>query len=70
MVAKQINLDVKMQIDLLLWFLTVLYKNLVLLQENTIDVEDSLEKIWKTKEKKLSLWEKIVKFLKELFNIR
>ncbi len=72
MLSEQINPNSTMWMNLFSWFLTVLDKNLVLLQENTIDVKRSLEKVWsKSKSnKKLSLWEKIVNFFKEVFNIK
>ncbi len=52
------------------WFLAVLDKNLVKIQENTIDVKDSLkqidEKKWLLKNEK-TMWLKILDFLKEIF---
>lgn len=43
--SNQINPDSSMWINLFTWFLTVLDKNLVLIQENTIDIKDNLKQI-------------------------
>lgn len=52
------------------WFLTVLDKNLVKIQENTIDVKDSLkqidEKKWIKKEEK-TLKENFLDFIRQIF---
>ncbi|MBT3728556.1 hypothetical protein HOF65_05415 [bacterium] len=52
--------------------MTVLDKNLVLVQENTIDIKDNLKEVDEKKHgKKIdmrSLWEKIVDFLKDIFS--
>lgn len=49
-------------------FLTMLDNNLKIIQENTIDIKDSLSKIDKSKSKdKKTLWQKILDFIKELF---
>ncbi len=49
-------------------FLTMLDNNLKIIQENTIDIKDSLSKIDKSKSRdKKTLWQKILDFIKELF---
>ncbi len=63
LIANKINPDSAMWLNLFSGFLTVLDKNLIIVQENTIDVKDSLKevdlkKFWK-KEDIRSLWEKI-----------
>lgn len=70
LIANKINPDSAMWLNLFSGFLTVLDKNLILVQENTIDVKDSLKevdekKFWKKVDNR-SLWEKIVDFLKEI----
>ena len=69
LIANKINPDSAMWLNLFSWFLTVLDKNLIIVQENTIDVKDSLKKIdeknfWKKYDTR-SLWKKIIDFLKE-----
>jgi len=60
-----------MGLNLFSGFLTVLDKNLIKVQEHTIDVKDSLEEIdekkFGKKEDERSLWQKIIDFLKEFF---
>jgi len=72
LLANKITPDSSTGLNLFSGYLTVLDKNLVIVQENTIDIKDSLEevdenKFWK-KEDTRSLWQKIVDFLKEIFN--
>ena len=69
LIANKITPDSSMWLNLFSGFLTVLDKNLIKVQENTIDVKDSLEEInnkkfWK-KEDNRSFWQKIIDFLKE-----
>ena len=68
--ANQISWDYVWWINLFTWFLSVLDKNLIKIQENTIDLKENLEEINEKEnpKQKLSLWEKIVKFFKELLN--
>ncbi len=70
LLSNQINPDSAMWLNLFSWFLAVLDKNLVKIQENTIDVKDSLksidEKKWLYKDNR-SMWQKILDFLKEVF---
>ena len=71
LIANQINPDSAIWLNLFSWFLTVLDKNLIKVQENTIDVKDSLKEIdekkfWKTD--KRTLWQKFIDFLKEIFS--
>ena len=68
--AQHVNPNSWMWLNLFTWFMAVLDKNLILLQETHIDIKNSLEEVdnkieWKTR---LSFWEKIKKFLQELFN--
>lgn len=48
-------------------FMTLLDKNLILIQEHHIDIKDSLEEIDKDKKQNKSLWEEIIDFFKEIF---
>jgi hypothetical protein len=66
---QQIVPDSSAWVNLFSWFLSVLDKNLVLLQENTIDVKDNLNEIHEKKfpKPKLSLWSSFLNFIKELF---
>lgn len=68
--ANKITPDSAMWINLFSWFLTVLDKNLIKVQENTIDVKDSLKEIDEKKhgkkEDNRSLWQKIIDFIKEV----
>jgi hypothetical protein len=59
-----------MWLNLFSGFLTILDKNLIIVQENTIDIKNNLKKIdekkfWK-KEDNRSLLEKIIDFFKEI----
>jgi hypothetical protein len=65
--ANQANPDWLMWLNLFSWFLTVLDKNLILIQEHNIDMKDNLKNMDLWKEKKLSIWERFIVFLKELF---
>lgn len=69
LLSNKINPDSAMWMNLFSGFLTVLDKNLILVQENTIDVKDSLrevdeKKFWK-KEDNRSFIQKIIDFIKE-----
>lgn len=64
-ISHQITWDTPIWINLFSWFLTLLDKNLVIIQENNIDVKNSLENL--EKKPKLSLWEKLKKFFCDLF---
>lgn len=72
LLANQINPESAMWLNLFSWFLTVLDKNLVKVQENTIDIKDNLKEIDKkkniNKNWNISIWRKILEFLKELFD--
>ncbi|MDD5770560.1 MAG: hypothetical protein PHE25_06320 [Candidatus Gracilibacteria bacterium] len=68
-IVEQINPSSGIGLNLFSGFLTVLDKNLILVQENTIDIKDSLEDLNKKHEtKKLSLWKKIINFFRDLFS--
>lgn len=66
---QQIVPDSSAWVNLFSGFLSVLDKNLVILQENTIDVKDNLNEIHEKKypKPKLSLWTTFLNFIKELF---
>lgn len=71
LLANQITPDSAVWFSLFSWFLTVLDKNLIVVQENTIDIKDNLKEIDTKKginNEQKSLWERFVKFLKEIFN--
>lgn len=67
--AEQINPDSAMGLNLFSWFLAVLDKNLISIQENTIDIKDSLVEIEEKEnpKPKLSFWQRFINFLKEIF---
>lgn len=70
LLAKQVNPDSIVWLNLFSWFLAVLDKNLIQIQENTIDVKDSLveideKKFWKIKDNR-TFWQKIKDFFKDL----
>jgi len=69
LLSNQINSDSSVWINLFSWYMVILDKKLIKVQENTIDVKDSLEQIENKKNpsKKLSFWEKIKKFFKKIF---
>lgn len=72
LIANKISPDQAMGLNLFSWFLTVLDKNLITVQENTIDVKDSLKevderKFWK-KEDKRSFLQKLIDLIKEIFS--
>lgn len=66
---QQIVPDSSAGVNLFSGFLSVLDKNLIILQENTIDVKDNLNEIHEKKypKPKLSLWTTFLNFIKELF---
>ncbi len=66
---QQIVPDSSAWVNLFSWLLTMLDKNLVLLQENTIDVKQNLNEIHDKKfpKPKLSLWSTFINFIRELF---
>lgn len=70
--AKQINPESSMWLNLFSWYMAILDKNLVKIQENTIDTSDSLKNLEKKKnppkKENLSLWERFVRFLREIFS--
>ena len=66
--ANHINPDSTMWMNLFSGFMAALDKNLIKIQENHIDIKDSLEKVEEAKnpKEKKSFWEQIIEFLKEL----
>lgn len=72
LLANKINPDSAMWLNLFSWFLTVLDKNLIVVQENTIDVKDNLKefdekKFWKKIDNR-SFLEKILNYIKKITN--
>lgn len=70
LLSNQANPDSAMWLNLFSGFLAVLDKNLIKIQENTIDVKDSLksidEKKWLYKDNR-TMWQKFLDFLREVF---
>lgn len=70
--ARQIAPDSAMGINLFSWYMVILDKKLIKIQENTIDISGSLKKVEEinnpSKQEKLSLWQRFVRFLKEIFS--
>lgn len=68
----QINPNSVTWLSIFSWYLLVLDKNLIKIQENTIDIKYNLKKIDDEKfwniNKKISFWRKIINFLKEIFS--
>ncbi len=66
--AQHANPNAWMWINLFTWFMAVLDKNLIIIQENHIDIQDSLKQVEEKKNPKikLSFWNKIKDFLQEL----
>jgi len=70
LIANQINPDGMLWLNIFSWFLAVLDKNLIKVQENTIDVKDSLKEIDNKKglfKDKRTFLQKIIDFIKEIF---
>lgn len=65
--SNHIKQEWNLSLNLFSWFLITLDINLVYIQENHIDIKNSLKELDK-ENKKLSLWERFIKFLKELFS--
>ena len=68
--AKHVAPDATMWLNLFSWYMAILDKKLIYIQENHIDIKDNLKSIDNkdtkdTKDKK-SLWERFLEFLKEL----
>ena len=72
LLSNKINPDSAIWLNLFSWFVTVLDKNLIRIQENTIDIKNWLRKIDLeknlSKEDNRSFLQKIIDFIKELFN--
>jgi DNA repair exonuclease SbcCD ATPase subunit len=68
--AQHIAPDASMWLNLFSGYMAILDKKLVKIQENTIDVKDSLKNIEDKKhpKPKLSLWTRFLNFVKEMFN--
>lgn len=72
LLSNKINPDSTLWLNLFSWFITVLDKNLIKVQENTIDIKNGLKKIDDEKSKNnidnRSFLQKIIDFIKEIFN--
>ncbi len=72
LLSNKINPDSAVWLNLFSWFITVLDKNLIKVQENTIDIKNGLTKIDNEKSKNnidnRTFLQKIIDFIKELFN--
>ena len=70
LLSNQINPDSGAWMNLFSWYMVILDKKLVKIQENTIDIKTNLQKVENKKypPKKLSFWEEIKEFFKDLFN--
>lgn len=70
--VKQIIPDSSSWLNIFSGFIWILDKNLILIQENTIDIKTWLKKVDEQKSSKqnirLSFWQKIINFIKKLFN--
>lgn len=68
LLSDQISGDAFSNVSIFSWYLFLLDKNLTILQENTIDIRDNLQEIEdkKNPKKKLSLWQQIINFIKNL----
>lgn len=66
--VNHITPDSSMWLNLFSWYMAVLDKKLIKIQENTIDVKDSLQKVEDKKNppKKLSFWEMLKEFFLEI----
>ena len=66
--VEHITPDSSMWMNLFSWYMAILDKKLITIQENTIDVKDCLQKVEDKKNppKKLSLWENIKEFFREM----
>ena len=70
MLSEQINPDSGTWMNLFSGYMIILDKKLIKIQENTIDVKDSLEEIEEKKypKKKVSFWEMLKIFFKEMLS--
>lgn len=68
LLSDQISGDAFSNVSIFSWYLFLLDKNLTILQENTIDIRDNLQEIEdkKNPKKKLSFWQQIINFIKNL----
>ncbi len=70
--ANQANPNSSMWLNLFSWYMAILNRRLVRIQDNHIDIKDSLEKVEEIENpkelKKLSWWQKFMKLVKEIFN--
>ncbi len=67
LISNKINPDSSMWLNLFSWFLTILDKNLIKIQENTIDIKNSLKKVDKNQvNTNIGLIQKIIYFFKNL----
>lgn len=70
--ANQIVPNTWVGINIFSWYMAILDKKLIKVQENTIDINESLKKVEELKNPKtkenLSLWQRFIRFLKDIFN--
>lgn len=67
--ANQVNPSSWIWINLFSGYLALLDKKLIKIQENHIDIKDNLKKLDSDiNEKKLSWWQRFLKFIQEIFN--
>lgn len=70
LLSNKINPDNILPINLFTWFLNILDKKLILIQENTIDLKNNLVDIENKKNPKIdnrSFWQKIMDFFRDIF---
>lgn len=65
--SEQIPWNSSLSVNLFAWFLTVLDKNLTLIQENTIDIRDNLEKMDVPNKLKISRRKRLIDFFSRFF---
>lgn len=66
-ISEQIPGNSSWYVDLFVWFLSVLDKNLILLQENTIDIKENLQKLDKTPTKPKTWRSRFLDFISKFF---
>lgn len=72
LISKKLSSDFTWWLSLFLWFLNFLDRNLIIIQENNIDIKSSLKKIsekkFPKKQNNKNFLQKIIDFIKEIFN--
>lgn len=69
LLSRQFTNETSSWLNLFSWFIWVLDRNLITIQENTIDIKSWLKRIKEGENKtiKLPLWKRIINFIIELF---